>query len=563
MSGDIGPFSAAARHAHLRALGGETWDLLVIGGGITGAAAARDAAGRGLRVALVDAGDLARGTSSRSSRLIHGGLRYLETGNLKLVFEASAERRRLLGLASHLVHPLPFLFPVFRGGPVGYRKLQAGMWLYDSLSLFRNIARHRMLPRAAAHTEEPRLRTEGLMGAAVYYDASVDDARLTLANARGAHESGAAVVPHAEVVGFLKDGKGLSGARVRDCLIDGVEAVDVRARVVLNATGPWSDAVRKLADPRARPRLRPTKGAHILVRRDRIGNRHAITFQSPVDGRVMFVLPWGDFSYVGTTDTDYAGSPAEVRADGDDVRYLLDSANSIFPDAKLTADDVVSTWAGIRPLLSPRGPEGGLAASATSREHEIWRDDGGLLNIAGGKLTTYRVMAEQVVDVAARALKDGHRVESGISPTAALPLPGDPHEPWEPFRDRIVADAVAAGLGADTGEHLARAYGEDAATVLAAARVDAALAKRLMEGHPYIWAEVAHAVRAEMAMTLEDVMVRRLHLFYEAADGGLAVAEEAARRMAAEPGLGWSEAEAAAQVEAYRAAVQENRSFSI
>jgi glycerol-3-phosphate dehydrogenase len=558
---DFPPFSAAARHEHLRALGAETWDLLVIGGGITGAAAARDAAGRGLRVALVDAGDLARGTSSRSSRLIHGGLRYLETGNLKLVFEASAERRRLLDLASHLVHPLPFLFPVFRKGPVGFRKLQAGMWLYDGLSLFRNIARHRMLSRDAARQEEPHLRTDGLVGAAVYYDASVDDARLTLANARGAHEAGAAVVPYAEVVGFLKDGKGLAGARVRDCLIEGVDAVEVRARVVLNATGPWSDAVRRLADAGIRPRLRPTKGVHILVRRDRLGNRHAITFQSPVDGRVMFVLPWGDFSYVGTTDTDYAGSPAEVRADAEDVRYLLDSANSIFPDAKLTGDDVVSTWAGIRPLLSPRGPEGGMAASATSREHEIWRDRGGLLNIAGGKLTTYRVMAKQAVDAAARALKEEHRVESGHSPTADLPLPGDPREPWEPFRDRVVSDAVAAGLGADTGEHLARAYGEDAAALLAAVRADAALAGRLMEGHPYVWAEVAHAVRAEMAMTLDDVMTRRLHLFYEAADGGLAVAEQVARRMAAEPGIGWSDAEVAAQVDAYRDAVQENRGF--
>ena len=561
MAGDFAPFSAAARHEHLRALAGETWDLLVIGGGITGAAAARDAAGRGLRVALVDAGDIGRGTSSRSSRLIHGGLRYLETYSFKLVFEASAERRLLLGLATHLVHPLPFVFPVFRGGPVRYRVLQAGMWLYDGLSLFRNIARHRMLNRARVAEEEPHLRRDGLVGAALYYDAAVDDARLTLANARGAHDAGAAVVPHAEVVGFLRDGQGIAGARVRDCLRTGAEGVEVRARVVLNATGPWSDAVRRLADPGAAPRLRPTKGVHILLRRERVGNRHAITFQSPVDGRVMFVLPWGEFAYVGTTDTDYSGSPAEVRADADDVRYLLESANSIFPGARLTEADVVSTWAGIRPLLAPAKAADGVAASATSREHEIWRDRGGLLNIAGGKLTTYRVMAQQVVDSAVRTLRDVHRVQSGISPTAHLPLPGDPHGPWEPFRDRVVAQAVAAGLGADTGGQLADAYGEDAEAVLALVRADGSLAGRLMEGHPYVWAQVVHAVRAEMAMTLEDVLVRRLHLFYEAADGGASIAEQAARRMAAEPGIGWSDAQVAQQVEAYRKAVAETRGF--
>lgn len=555
------PFSAAARHEHLRSLPGETWDLLVIGAGITGAAAARDGAGRGLRVALVDAGDVGRGTSSASSRLIHGGIRYLETFEFRLVFEASAERRRLLGLASHLVHPLPFLFPVYRGGPVGYRKLQAGMWLYDGLSLFRNIARHRMLPRARLREEEPGLRTDGLVGAARYFDASVDDARLTLANARGAHEAGAAVVPHAAVVGFLREGGSLVGARVRDCLRPGAEPVEVRARVVVNATGPWCDSVRKLADPGAAPRLRPTKGVHLVVPRERIGNRNAVTFRSPVDGRVMFVLPWGEFSYVGTTDTDFTGSPAEVRADAEDVKYLLDSANGIFPGAKLTEWDVVSTWAGVRPLLAPhKGAGEGLTASATSREHEIWRDPGGLLNIGGGKLTTYRVMARQLVDRAVRELKP-QGVQAGMSPTAHLPLPGDPREPWEAFRERLVGEAVAAGLGADTGEHLARAYGEDADALLAAARGDASLSARLMEGHPYIWAEVVHAVRAEMALTVDDVLVRRLHLFYEAMDGGLAVAERVARLMAAQEGIGWSAPQAAAQVDAYRKSVEATRGF--
>jgi glycerol-3-phosphate dehydrogenase len=487
---------------------------------------------------------------------VHGGLRYLETYNFGLVFEASAERRRLLELAPHLVHPLPFVFPVYQGGPTPWLMLQAGMWLYDALSLFRNIRRHRVLSRADVRREEPRLRVDGLAGAAMYYDASVDDARLTLANARGAHEAGAAVVSHAEVTGFLDEG-GMAGARVRDRLT-GAQA-EVRARVVVNATGPWSDAVRRLADPQAKPRLRPTKGVHILVERERLGNRNAITFQSPVDGRVMFVLPWGDFTYVGTTDTDYHGSPADVRADPADVEYLVRSANSVFPDARLTAADVVSTWAGIRPLLAPA--QGGGHESATSREHEIWWDRSGLLSIAGGKLTTYRVMAEELVDRAADRLKQKHGVESGISPTADLPLPGAPFGSWTVFAHRIVEEADALGIGGEVGRHLARAHGEDADALLAAIRADASLGERIAPGHPYVWAEVPHAVRAEMAMTLEDVLIRRLHLFYEARDGGMSVAWAIAERMAGEEGIGWTSAEIAAQVERYRAAVEATRGF--
>ncbi|HEU4562524.1 MAG TPA: glycerol-3-phosphate dehydrogenase [Longimicrobium sp.] len=550
------PFSAAARAEHWSALGLGVFDLLIIGGGITGAAAARDAAGRGLSVALVDAGDFGHGTSSRSSRLIHGGLRYLETYNFGLVFEASAERRRLLELAPHLVHPLPFVFPVYQGGPTPFLMLQAGMWLYDALSLFRNIRRHRVLSRADVQREEPRLRVQGLAGATIYYDASVDDARLTLANARGAHEAGAAVVSHAEVFAFLHE-SGLAGARVRDRLTG--EEREVRARVVVNATGPWSDIVRQMANPEAKPRLRPTKGVHILVERERIGNRNGITFQSPIDGRVMFVLPWGDFTYVGTTDTDYRGDPADVRADPADVDYLVKSANSVFPDAKLTAADVVSTWAGIRPLLAPA--QGGGSESATSREHDIWWDRSGLLNIAGGKLTTYRVMAEHLVDRATDRLKQRHRVEAGISPTPDLPLPGAPHGSWTEFARRIVEEADALGVGGEVGRHLARAYGEDAEAILAAIQADRSLGERIVPGHPYVWAEVPHVVRNEMAMTVEDVLIRRLHLFYEARDGGLSVARAVAERMAGEEGIGWDAAGIERQVERYRAAVEGTRGF--
>jgi len=551
------PFSAAARARHWADLSSREWDLLVVGGGITGSAAARDAAGRGLSVALVEAGDFARGTSSRSSRLVHGGLRYLETYDFALVFEASAERRRLLELAPHLVHPLPFVFPVYRGGPTPFLMLQAGMWLYDGLSLFRNIRRHRILSVGDVAAEEPGLRRDGLAGAALYYDAAVDDARLTLANARGAHESGAAIVSHAEVAEFVAEGGAVRGVRVRD-RVTGAETT-VRAKVVLNATGPWSDAVRRLADPAARPRLRTTKGVHVMVPRERVGNRHAITFQSPVDGRVMFVLPWGQHTYIGTTDTDFAGSPAEVRADEADVDYLLKSANSVFPGARLTHADVVSTWAGVRPLLAPR--KGAGSESATSREHEIWWDGSGLLSIAGGKLTTYRVMAEQVVDRAAKRLKTENGVDSGISPTEHLPLPGTPPGPWPEFDRKLRADALALGLDDDAGYHLARAYGEDAEEVLAAVRADPSLGTRIAEGFPYVWAEVPHAVRREMAITLDDLLIRRMHLFYEARDGGMPIARAVAERMAGEEGIGWDAAEVERQVERYRAAVEATRGF--
>jgi glycerol-3-phosphate dehydrogenase len=555
---DFPPFSAASRAGHWRELSARTHDLLVIGGGITGAAAARDAAARGLSVALLEAGDFARGTSSRSSRLVHGGLRYLESGHFSLVFEASAERRRLLELAPHLVRPQPFLFPVFKGGPTSLFMLQAGMWLYDALALFRNIRRHRVLTPAQVRQEEPGLRQVGLEGAALYYDASVDDARLTLANARGAQQAGAVVLSHAEVSAFLPaNGEGGAGVRVRDRL-SGAEC-EVRARVLVNATGPWSDAVRRLADPAAQPRLRPTRGVHLMVPRERLGSRHAITFQSPVDGRVMFVLPWGRHCYVGTTDTDYAGPPGEVRADAADVAYLLRSANAVFPAAGLVAGDVVSTWAGVRPLLAPR--KGAGSESATSREHEIWWDASGLLNIAGGKLTTYRVMAEQVVDRAARRLREQHGVESGSPATAHLPLPGTPPGPWAAFRAGVEAEARALGLPEGGGLRLADGYGEDALALLAAIRADPALSQPLLPGFGYLWAEVSHAVREEMALALDDVLVRRLHLFYQARDGGLSVARAVAEHMAPLPGLGWDAAEVERQLEAYRAAVEATRGF--
>src|SRR6266576_5200726 len=394
------PFSHRTRTAALASMAAEPVDLLVIGGGITGAGIARDAALRGLRTALVDKGDLGGGTSSVASRRIHGGIRYLEQGDFRLVLEASRERHVLLNIAPHLVRPLPFLFPVYRGARVPAWKLRVGMWLYDALAGFHNTHRHRWLGRKGVARLEPRLRTKGLQGAALYYDAQADDARLVLATVRSAAQAGALVANYATATSLLKSDGVVRGAAVRDGL-DG-RPYTVRALVVVNATGPWVDAIRASDDPHAAPLLRLIKGAHVAVPRARIGHTHGVTLTSPLDGRVMFVLPWGDLSYIGTTDTDEVVSPDDVRATGADAVYLLRSVNALFPDARLAPRDVVATWAALRPLLAP---EREVSASQVSREHRVVEASSGLITIAGGKLTTYRVMGRDVADRVARRLR--------------------------------------------------------------------------------------------------------------------------------------------------------------
>ncbi len=401
----------AERFAALGARGRE-FDLLVIGGGITGCGIAREAAARGLTVALVEKSDFASGTSSRSSRLIHGGVRYLEHGQIRLVFESSAERRRLLHLAPHLVRPLAFTWPVYAGARIPRWKLGLGLTAYDALALFRNVRRHTRLSARGVLAREPGLTPTGLRGGALYYDAATDDARLTLANAIGAAEMGAVVLNHTTVRSLAVRDARVSGARVHDELTG--NTVDVRAAVVVNATGPWSDTVRSLdssAGPAAsRKAVRGSKGTHIAIRRERVGNNDALTLLSPMDGRVMFVLPAGAFAIVGTTDTFTTASPDEVRATADDVSYLLATANRFFPAAKLTADDVVAAWAGIRPLL----PSAGETPSAASREHAVAVSGAGLVSISGGKLTTYRVMAADVLRVVvSRARTSARRRRSG------------------------------------------------------------------------------------------------------------------------------------------------------
>lgn len=531
-------FSTGARRSAFDLLAHARFDVLVIGGGITGAGVARDAAMRGLRTALVERDDFASGTSSRSSRLIHGGLRYLEHGWLHLVFESSRERRILMEIAPHLVRPLAFTWPVYEQARVPLWKLGAGLLLYDALSLFRNAGgNHQRLPPDEVLALEPAIRREGLRGGARYYDASTNDVRLTLANARAAAEAGATVLNHAEVQSLRRAGAHVTGAHVVDRVTG--SGVDVTARVVVNATGPWSDSVRRMADPRAPVSLRGTKGVHIAVPHERMGNRQALTILSAIDGRVMFVLPAGAFTIIGTTDTDYMGELDTVRATRADVEYLLRSANHYFPTASLTMADVVTAWAGLRPLVA----NGGRDPGSTSREHSIVWSAPGLLTVTGGKLTTYRSMAASVVDDVARALGSAARPAD----TDTVALPGGR---LDSFADAVASARTTIGI-APLAEHLVGAYGTDWRTVWNLVGSNIALGSPIVPSLPYIGAELVYAVDHEMAVTLGDLLIRRTRVAFETRDRGAAAAPAAAQLVG--PLLGWGENDYAAQLAAYEA----------
>jgi glycerol-3-phosphate dehydrogenase len=504
--------------------------VLIIGGGITGAGIARDAAMRGLTTILVDQHDLGSGTSSRSSRLIHGGLRYLEEGNLALVFEALRERRVLLGIAPHLVRPLAFVFPVHRGDRLPLWKIWAGIWVYDLLAAFRNVRWHRLLGKRALLKEEPMVRERGLEGGVRYFDAQCDDARLVVATARAAIQHGALVANYMAVEDLLRADGTVRGARLRDRRTG--EEVAVHAHVVVNATGPWCDQLRRMEDPDATPILRPTKGVHVMVRRERLGHEAAVTLTSPIDGRVMFVMPWGEFSYIGTTDTDTTEHPDDVRATPEDVVYLLRSANAAFPNAHLAERDVLATWAGLRPLIAPGAA---IGASHVSREHLIEQGPGGMLTIAGGKLTTFRAMAAELVDRVATILHqlDG-RPRAPRPPTDEEPLPGGEAHDLGPLGQ----PGLELGLFGETVDHIVRTFGSESAAVFNLVRERRELAAALSAGHPAIEAEVVHSARRELAQRVDDVLIRRIHLYYEAPDRGRSAARRTAELLGEE--LGWS-----------------------
>jgi glycerol-3-phosphate dehydrogenase len=504
-----------------RRLRTEAFDVAIVGGGITGAGVARDAALRGLRVALLEANDFASGTSSRSSRLIHGGVRYLEHGHLHLVFESSRERRVLLRIAPHLVRPLAFTWPVYQGARISRLKLGLGLGLYDALSMFRNVARHERLSRNDILEREPHLRQDDLVGGARYYDAATDDARLTLANVIAAVESGAAVLNHAPVTGLEVVGGRVRGVRAYDA-ISGSD-FRIRASLVVNATGPWSDEIRALESRIDQPTVAGSRGAHVAVPRERVGNRQAVTMIHPHDGRVLFTLPAGDQTIIGTTETPTGTSDRESRATDVDIAYLLAGANSYFPRANLAASDIISAWSGIRPLARQLATDD---VGSASREHAIARGPKGVLHVTGGKLTTYRAMAAQVVGQFAGP-------EAGAERTAEVALPGG---------DRPVAELLtdaAESIGDEVvRHHLVLAYGSRWRDVWSLGDDRPELRARLLPSHAVIGAEMVYGVKQEMAMTLGDLMIRRTHLAFEMPDQARAVAPRVAQHIA--PYLNWS-----------------------
>ena len=509
----------------LDALAAETFDLLVIGGGITGAGAALDAALRGLRVALIDKGDFASGTSSISSKLVHGGLRYLEQGDFFLVCEALHERRRLLRNAPHLVRPLRFVLPYYASARVPPWKQRLGLLLYDLLAGSAGIRRSRDYPLARLNRDFPGLQRRGLRGGAEFHDAQMDDARLCVTVVRTAALQGAVVANYVEAMAFEKEAGLVRGVRALDRL--GGRELRIRARQTLNATGPWGDAMRRLAGDDAGPMLRPTKGVHVVapphpfpspprgeghpLPPSRLGGEGlgvrglaaAFLLLHPADGRVFFVIPWLGKTLIGTTDTVCDDPPDRVGVSPADVDYLLRGHNHYF-EQHLSPKDLLNSFVGLRPLVRTRPGE----PSALSREFALSASPSGLLTVSGGKYTTYRRMAEVVIDAVVRRLGLRRRCR-----TRDFPLDGAPREAWEQFEPAAVKRLQSRwALSEEDARHLVRRYGTRADEVAEYLGRDPALRGRVAPGEPDLLAELAYQREQEMAMTRADLLLRRTRL---------------------------------------------------
>ena len=535
----------------LNGIDSASFDAVVIGGGMAGAGVARDLALRGASVALFEKGDFASGTSSKSSKLIHGGLRYLELFDFKLVRESLREKKTLERLAPHLVRPLPFLVPVYRGSKRGLITVRIGMWLYDLLTPGRERERFRVLRSLDALTLEPSIRADDLRGAGYYFDdLLLFPERLCLENALSAARHGARVHNYCEVEAVTRGPGGIDGVRVRDLLSGRVHTV--RASVVVNCAGPWVDRLRELAgvSDAGRRVLRTTKGIHCMLPR----MTERAVYLSTADDRMIFVIPWREFSMVGTTDTDFDGDLDRLSATREEVEYLLDAVRPALPDPRVAFDQVIYTYAGVRPLAF----EEGARASKVSRDHKVVVEgpEGRFLSITGTKLTCFRSLAEQVGDHVMRALGRGER-----SRTALLTLDGLDEEAGKiegrAWMD-VSADMAATGLSRETMQTLVEIYGRAYPRVLDLARKLPDGTARLCPSNPDIVAQLHHALAEEMTVSLQDFLLRRT-VIGQSACLGLDCYEPIGRRMGAL--AGWSSRRLDAELEAYHASVERSLRF--
>ncbi|MBI2059125.1 MAG: glycerol-3-phosphate dehydrogenase/oxidase [Nitrospirae bacterium] len=516
------------------------FDLIVVGGGINGCAIARDAVLRGLKTALVEKGDFASGTSSRTSKMIHGGFRYMEQGHFGLVHEAVSERDRLRRrLAPGLVRPLPFLFPMYRDSRAKPWMMRMGMAIYDALAAFRNVDRHKMLPTGEALEWAPGLRTEGLLASGLFYDCSMDDARLTLTVLRSASEFGLVAANYLRVVRFTEDRSRVTGVVVQD----GPEGQEfsVRGRMVVNAAGPWVDDVQRLVHE-PEHLLRKTKGIHLIVPKETFPLRCAVGMAHPGDRRLMFAVPWESAILVGTTDTDYQAAAEDAYATPKEVDYLLEAIHHYFPGVLFGKDGVMTTYSGVRPLAASEDPR--LKPSQVSREEVIRVGSNGVLSVAGGKFTTHRRISEKVLDMICR--------RTDLMPPV-----------WARKRSRTTdvplfpPDELLRASTTERLDHLLHRYGTRAGTIIRTILENPDSGRPLVSGLPYTWAEIDHAIREEMAETLIDVLYRRLPLALvnPAASGALAPA--VAARMAELKG--WTKGEIQKQVGDFTQEIDRNR----
>ncbi len=529
------------RESAIAALGSESFDVLVIGGGVNGVGAALDAASRGLKVALIESQDIAAGTSSRSSKLIHGGLRYLEQYDFKLVREALHERELLVStLCPHLVKPVGFLFPLtekFKERTY----VGAGLALYDVLRGFgRSLPWHKHLSQKQINEIAPSLRPDIILGAIKYFDAQVDDARHTLSVARTAARHGAIIATRMSAESLIREGKQIIGVNAKD-LVSG-KSIAIKATVTVMCAGIWSDALHEKFDLIAGYNVTMSKGVHIVLPGSAIKSDAGIILKTPVS--VLFIIPWGNKWIVGTTDTPYTGDRAEPFANREDVQYIVDQANRVLTP-QIKYDEIIGVYAGLRPLVANKKSS---VTTKLSREHTVDRPAPGFVSIAGGKYTTYRIMGKDVIDLAAIEL----RKLIPESVTDKLPLVGaDGYFALAQQVDRL---AEENGLSTESITHLLNRYGSMISEVLDLIKENPALGKRLSPDLPYIRAEIYYAASHEGAQSIDDVISRRTRIAFEAHNHGLNLAEAISEIIA--PVLGWSSKERKSSVAAYESLVE-------